>query len=338
MSLDRDRIISLALSPEPTLSAPADLAERISQAVRETPQRRPLLPTQVFRPLVPAPVLRMLLLTLLMLALLGFSLVILSRPPGPEAGVLMYHGGPERTGVLPGPGPAGEPFIAWQAVVAGPVPFSLMPIVADGRVIVGDQDGGVHALDETSGALLWTESLGVRASPLIIGDLVLAGLDSGGVVAVRAADGREVWRFGTEAPVSASLVAVDETVYVASEDGIVHALDAASGEARWMHDVGETVNRGAAVSSGILYVVSYGGRFSAIDGATGEGLWRVELGPGEVSTPIVSGGRAYVGRSLDSDPSLVALDVADGGQLWEFRSALRLQVRPGALASDQLYV
>jgi eukaryotic-like serine/threonine-protein kinase len=339
MSLDRDQLIRIALTPELNVAPPPELADQISRAVRETPQRRPLIPTVTLRPRQAAPMLRMVVLMLLLLALLGLSLVVLTQPPARLVDVPMYHGGPERTGVLPGPGPAGEPVIAWQAAVDGRVTFSIRPVGADGRVFGADETGSLSALDEATGATLWRVDVGsrVRASPLLISDLIVVGSDAGDVVALRQVDGSETWRFASPAPVSASLVSLGEMVYVCDEDGGIHALHAGSGEVRWSHDVGGRVNRGPAISNGILYVAAHDGRFSAVEAASGEALWSVELGPGEVSTPIVSGGRAYVGRSLDRDPSLVALDVTGGHELWEFRSPLNLQVRPGALGPEHLY-
>ncbi len=341
MSLDRDRQIRLALTPEAPVTAPADLFEQISRVVRQTPQRRPLIPTLVLRPTDVAPALRLVLIGLLLLALLAVSFVALSRLRQPAA--LMYHGGPERTGVLPGPGPAGAPFIVWEAQLGGPVSFSIMPLVADGRVVIIDEGGTVYALDEATGTELWRKAHGsrIRASPLLSGERLIFASDSGDLVAMRSSDATPLWSFSAVAPVSAALVEVNNVVYVPVEDGVVHAVDVSTGRARWSYDAGELVNRGAAVSKGVLFVGSYGGRFSAIDVATADSMWSIELGPGEVSTPIASDGRVYVGRRLDQgshERSLVALDVVDGEQQWEFRAATGFQVRPGALGDTYLYV
>ena len=55
-------------------------------------------------------------------------------------GVPMYRGNPARTGVLPGPGPVGDPVLLWQVHTQGPIVGSAAAI-AHGIVYIGSEDG-----------------------------------------------------------------------------------------------------------------------------------------------------------------------------------------------------
>ncbi len=342
-AFDHDALLKRALMPDDTIHAPAGLADAISRAVLATPQRRRqfAVPPLVW-PRQQSPVFMILLLTMLLVLLLG-ALVVLSRLSTPVPQLTMYHGGPERSGVMPGPGPAGDPMVVWEAQRNGAVGVTIMPVVADGRVFVVDDVGTLGALDANSGLLLWEFSVGspIRASPVWVDGLVVVGSHSGDVVAVRAAEGTEAWRFMASGPVSASLAVVERTVYFGSEGEYVYALEASSGRLQWSTEVGGPVTRGPAISNGVIYIGARGGRFSAVDIASRETLWSVELGDGDVGTPAVVDGTVYVGRGIEatttSPHDLVALSAGDGSLLWSFASISGQQVHLGAVGDDLVY-
>jgi eukaryotic-like serine/threonine-protein kinase len=261
----------------------------------------------------------------------------------PPSSLVMYHGGPDRSGTMPGPGPAGDPAIAWDVPVTGGMPSSIMPLVAQGRVIVADTSGILTALDEATGTKVWSVDLGsaTRSSPALVNDRVIAASDAGNLVAVSTADGSLIWRteLGTGA-ISASLLVADEALYVGSENGYLYKVDPSTGNTIWSVSVGGPITRGPAFSDGVLYVGATGGRFSAIDAGTHQLRWSVELGPGEVGTPEVGGGRVYVSRGLQASApphDLVALDIRDGSFLWSFASPTGQQVYMAGLADGLVF-
>src|SRR5262245_59347041 len=123
-----------------------------------------------------------------------------------------------------------------------PAPMSVVPIVAGGRVYVGDTEGhapAMHTLDARTGALLWrypshSGSRGFVTS--LVADearkLVYVGADSG-LLALEAATGRLRWQYPT-GPGAVTAPRLDwDTLYLTA-DG-VYALAAADGTLRW-HD------------------------------------------------------------------------------------------------------
>jgi outer membrane protein assembly factor BamB len=339
-AFDRDTLIRQAIAPDDRVNAPPSLGDDIYRTIVTTPQRRRWLAVpRLAWPVHPSPAFLILFLTMLLLLLFG-SLIVLSRPPAPR--LAMHHGGPDRTGVMPGPGPVGEPIVDWEVSRSGAITVAMTALVADGLVFVADDSGTIGALDERTGIVEWSRNVGspVRSSPVLVGRLVVVGSIGGTVVAFDTIDGSETWRFAASGPVSASLAVVDDTVYAGSEAGILHALDGISGDERWSMPVGGPITSGPAIADGVIYVGATGGRFSAIDARSQEVKWRVELGAGGVTTPAVANGTVYVGRGFDAfEPphDLVALDVVDGDERWVFASPLGRQVYAGAVAEDFVY-
>jgi len=154
-----DDAIRTALTPASAMQAPVGLADTIRAAIDETPQRRAGVLGWV-----PSPRTRLLMqlvaVGLLLVALVLGALLVGSRLIGPPS-VTTYHGGPERTGVMPGPGPNGIPVQIWEFEGTGSF-AGWSPAVVDGTVYVGDQGGAVTALDEATGVLRWQARLGLR--------------------------------------------------------------------------------------------------------------------------------------------------------------------------------
>ena len=118
----------------------------------------------------------------------------------------------------------------WNALVEGEEEVYASPVVADGTVYVGSNDGNVYALDADGGAERWTFETGdpVAVSPAVAGNTVFAGNEGGTVYAIDAMEGTERWTFQTDGPVESSPAVADDTVYVGSDDDNVYALDTAA--------------------------------------------------------------------------------------------------------------
>ena len=340
-AFDRDALIRTALSPTEAVQAPPDLADAVYAEVLQTPQRRSILPVGPFRWL-PSPSPSLVALLLLALLSIGLALAILSRQPAVPPRLATYHGGPERSGVMPGPAPTGAPVLAWRAERKGSIPFTVMPLVADGRVVIVDDGGWLAALDETTGDLLWEVDIGspIRATPVILGDLVVVGAGAGVVQGRSMIDGNLRWEYLADVPVTASLAATPTEVYVSGEDGTLTALDPITAAERWSLDLGGPINRGPAISGGLLYVGTTGGRFMAVDLARREVDWDRDLSPGGIGTPAVAGGRVVFGHGLELDPGnreLIALDARTGDDLWSFPGTGTFQVHVGAIGDAFTY-
>ncbi len=339
-----DAIFQAALAPAASPSLTLGMTDRIHDALVATPQAKARPGWSIGgRSFLPAARLAWALLLVVALLVLVASIVVLSSRPKPgPLGVPMYRGGPERTGVMPGPGPAGDPTLLWQVSAKGKV--AVMPAVVAGTVYVADDSGTVQALDEVTHVARWTRELHspVDGSPAVSDGRVFVGTDAGEVVALDVATGMDAWRFSAAGRVRGSAAIVGSVLFAGSDDGNVYALDAATGKQRWEQSLGAPVSRGVAVADGVVYAGATGGRFDALDAATGEVRWnRDNLGPGEVATPMVADGLVFVASGLlEVGPGdrISALDVRDGTDRWQFATPDGQPLYNGAVANGAVYV
>jgi len=146
----------------------------------------------------------------------------------------------------------------------GPV-FS-SPAFAPGRVVVGSDDGSLHAFDPETGAPAWSAPLGgkVRATPALTAELAVVGDFSGRVTAVRLDDGSPVWS----------------------------------------RELGESVYSSAAIAAGLCAMGCHDGTLRGLDLATGEVRFEVRTRGPLVASPVAVGDRLFVG-STDGDAYLL---------------------------------
>jgi YD repeat-containing protein len=339
-----DDAIRAALTPAPQVQAPYDLAASIRATVDVTPQRRRFV-LGILAPRAGVSLRALVLVVLIgMLLLVGLLVVVGSRRPVLPAlvsDVAMFHGGPGRTGVVAGPGPAGQTTIAWEQSVRGPINGN-MPAVVAGVVYVADGGGGVETYGAATGDRRWEVSLesAVNTSPAVGGGLVVVGDAVGDVVALDIRDGSRRWRFPTTGEVRSSAAIVDGVVYVGSADGHLYALDLATGTKRWAYDAGGSVTRSPAVDGGVVYVGAAGGTFSAVDAASGTRRWQKGLGPGQIGSPAVADGLVGAASGFDdaAAPHVVfGLDALTGEERWRFSAPSGQVLGIGALGDGLVF-
>ncbi len=106
------------------------------------------------------------------------------------------------------------------------------PAVANGLVIVTSERFDfqsnkdirtVHAFDVATGAVAWEyePADAIWADPVVAGDALYLSDISGGVYALRAADGSEIWRFAMETAQTGQLTVADGTLFIAASDGVL---------------------------------------------------------------------------------------------------------------------
>lgn len=175
----------------------------------------------------------------------------------------------------------------WRTTLSAP--FRANPTTGGGRVFAVSTDNQVHALDAATGRKLWshsgiTESAGLYggSSPILAGNILVAGLSSGEVFALRSDNGRVLW--------SDSLAAVART------DAVSALADL----------------RGfPVVDRGRVTVASHAGRLADIDLRSGARIW--EQGFGSFNTPWVAGDFLFL---VTIDGELICASRRDGRVRW----------------------
>jgi hypothetical protein len=164
------------------------------------------------------------------------------------------------------------------------VPFTLagraQPVVADGRVFIGDIDGNVYSLSLDDGRTLWIGENpgGTCAALAVVGELVIATAIPGGITAFDVTTGRRQWRVDIPKAITGAPLVISGTVFSGCHDGRVYAVDASSGKLLWA-----STNLGAPIvgelcgDANAVYVGAENMFFHKLNAATGNGLAKTRL-------------------------------------------------------------
>ena len=167
---------------------------------------------------------------------------------------------------------------------------------------------------------------GMKSSPVVADGVVYIGSNDGNITAWNATTGVMLWNFTTANEVSSSPAVANGIVYVASanwggfaNDVNLYALDAATGQEVWGSSIyGEPSS--PAVVDGVVYITDIGGNVYALNAANGGKIWSGYTGlMGMGANPAVANGTVYfTGGSFNPDNvTIFALNATDGTTRWE---------------------
>jgi outer membrane protein assembly factor BamB len=166
----------------------------------------------------------------------------------------------------------------WSVAVGAATP----PTAANNTLYVGTSNQSVIALDESTGATLWTYTTGgaIVGAPAEDNGVVYVGSGDHGVYALNATTGAFIWKHATAGAVETSPVVVGTRVYVGSDDGSVYDLRTTNGSKVWSYASGSPTTGALAVTGGTvfahnttkecLFTATY---VFALDATTGTAKW-----------------------------------------------------------------
>lgn len=205
------------------------------------------------------------------------------------------------------------------------------PILANGLVYFGSEDGTVYALKASNGAIEWT----YQASGEVKGGLALKegrlyfGDYAGKMYAIRASDGSEIWQASTSnagfgfasGRFYATPAVAYGRVYNGNVDGYVYSFSAETGELAWQTQTGGFVYASPAVGAPpggdpTVYAGSYDGNFYALDARSGAVRWSYEAG-GRISGPSALLGDIVYFGNIETKETL-GLDAVTGKKRFEY--------------------
>ena len=215
----------------------------------------------------------------------------------------------------------GFTFRAFDAVTGEPrweVPLQYggqaSPMVHEGKVFVGSQQGWMYGLDAQRGTSLWrvpTEGI-VFGSVALDGSSLVYGTDEGILYNVSPDTGRVTWRAKVDGAIFASPVIADGLVYIPTQAGNTAAFDLVSGELRWTADFGSA--HAMAVANGVVVQAGTDGGIRGLDSQTGTLLWLYPTTTRVSTAPSIAGNMVLVG----SGESLLGIDLATGVGNWYY--------------------
>ncbi|MCK4711415.1 MAG: PQQ-binding-like beta-propeller repeat protein [Marinosulfonomonas sp.] len=210
--------------------------------------------------------------------------------------------------------------IKWQ-LPGSPTPSVMVggaaPAVSDKFVVFPFGSGELISAFRKGGVRTWASLVSgkrrgiayagitdITGDPVIAGNVVYAGSQSGRVVALDLGSGERIWtaRVGAYSPVWP----VGGSVFLVSDDAQLVRLDAATGERIWgiqmPYYINENVRRrkavvthyGPVLAGGRLIVASNDGMIRSYNPVDGALVSTVEVPGGATTNPVVVGGVLYV--------------------------------------------
>lgn len=164
-----------------------------------------------------------------------------------------------------------------------------------GQLYVGSGGGFLYAID-TGGSEVWRHETGsaITASPVLDNGTVFVGSNDGTIWALDADTGNVQWSSDVGTSVYSQPAIDSNRVYVTDIDGTIHALDRAGGGERWTHQtVSDLVTAGPTVDSGTVYAAT--DAVYALNASDGSQVWQTGYAGTAGSTPVVDSGTLYVG-------------------------------------------
>jgi outer membrane protein assembly factor BamB len=148
---------------------------------------------------------------------------------------------------------------------------------------------------------------------------VYAAGHRGDVVALDLANGHQIWRAKTRAPLSGGTAASADLVLVGASDGQLFALNPADGKPRWNVRLNGEVLAPPTISEHLIAVRTVDGKLHALSPQDGHELWVQEQGVPRLSLrgtarPIIVGELVLCGFD---NGKVVAVNMGDGSVLWE---------------------
>ena len=217
------------------------------------------------------------------------------------------------------------------------------PVLAEGKVIFGCNNGWLYALDAATGKEAWVNkdaTYAVESKPCVWNGKVYYGAWDEYIRCVNARDGKLVWKRQGEgsrvargakryfSPADAMPVVAQGKLMIADRNMMLSILDAETGEAAG--SAKEVSATGASEDGKFVYLRKTKGDVAKID-STGKELWSTPAHMGYIPTaPTEKDGVVYV---CSGKGTVSALAADSGKVLWQYQASPQLFVM-GSVASD----
>ena len=201
------------------------------------------------------------------------------------------------------------------------------PVVHAGVVYLAASDE-LHALAAATGDTLWRVPLEHLAARLVYDTgWLLAVVEPGDVVAIRAADGRQLWRqpLGA-APRSHAVAGDDDALYFTLADGRVVSLNLSDGSKRWEQQLPKMLGEPASAQDRV-FIGSTDNFFYALDADDGTLQWKWRSG-GDVIGSASTDDVVFI-TSLDN--IIRGVNRGNGNQRWRKATPSRPAIPPQAV-------
>ena len=249
----------------------------------------------------------------------------------------IFRGNPALTGVATDTLPL-KPALLWTFKTGGPVKSS--PVIGDGRVFIGSDDGNLYAVNFLNGKQVWSfkAGSGVEAPPLLSGHSVFAGSMDGVFFALDAGIGSLLWKVKTGDKILASANVVSRPdgaarILFGSYDFKLRCLDVGNGATNWLFESGYYINGACAVADGRAVFGGCDAMVHVLQLDDGKQISQTGAGAYIGASITLAGNRAYFG---DYEGQFHCVDLAGTNVVWHFHDQDAPFLSSAAVTDDRV--
>jgi outer membrane protein assembly factor BamB len=257
-----------------------------------------------------------------------------------DGGYPMYKYDRAGTNAPAASGPRGDVGVRWRFPTDGRV--SSTPAVVGENVYFGSEDNYFYSVSSESGEENWRydsgRRIGMGGSPTVTGGVVYfssghSGSDSipniqegGGVHALDAETGDEIWEIERDKGVQSPPLVYNGLLYHGCQDNSLYAVDAETGEEVWSYEAdGVFCGTRPSAKDGVVYSGNLNNSMYALDADDGSLVWEFETGDVIVSSPVATENGVYFGSN---DHHLYAVNPETGEEIWSFDATNKVYSSP----------
>jgi outer membrane protein assembly factor BamB len=163
--------------------------------------------------------------------------------------------------------------------------------------LTNDVKGKLFALNLSDGTQRWefNSEDGFLTTPVVADGRLYLG-DMAGLFFCIDADGKKQWTYETEIEINSSANTYQDLVLFGSQDGALYALDKATGDFKWKHTTDDQIQCSITVANQHVFLAGCDSMLHVIDVDTGKETGKVKLSSPTISTPAARGDTVFFGN------------------------------------------
>jgi hypothetical protein len=183
------------------------------------------------------------------------------------------------------------------------VEFPTTPLIINGNIVFGNQNGFIYSLNADNGVKFWSISLGKN-------------------------------KFGS-VPISLN----DSSFFIKDKSGEIYCINPDNGSVLWGNKTGysrDNIFKGdceISAGDGLVFSIADNNTIIAIDGKTGQKKWEFKSSDDDLTSPYYLNGTVYFGDGLGM---VLGLKSSDGSEKWRFSLGNSSKIIGEICANDSL--
>ena len=213
-----------------------------------------------------------------------------------------------------------SPSLLWSATTGSRTKSS--PVIGAETIYFGTENGSVIAVG-LDGKIKWKYETGssVDAAPMIFGKKVIFGSNDGVLHAIDRSSGKLIWSYSTDNQIAGSAnvwtAGNQSGIIVGSYDYFLHCVDPENGKLLWKVETENYINGTPSISDGKIVFGGCDGIIRIVDPVTGRETDTIDIGVYIAASPSLSSGMAFFG---DYNGTKYCLNLNSGKKVWEILS------------------